>query len=353
MSDLIRTGVNDESLPKLIITDDNENFLDDDLQDELLEDKKWLKFKVVYPPTCEFMELWEITKTHMKGVWTCFETDLKSDIVKFKHAQQNLKIIVRNIIGLFLLGDTVVLDKLKGLNLTPNVIRMLLDNVTDRENTHQLTYSMWADILDDPNYVRSEKFVEEYLGSFKKIGEKYQHYTDNRVILFFIMVCEMIFFVPGFQVLCYLATTGYAPNLCNANMLVMRDEHNHYRYARTALATYMKKLDKKFALNILNDMIKANYEFIEKITSEANHEVLTKDHLNGHLNYVVHEFMKENLLYDSPEEELINDDKFASTPAWSYMFMLKYETKTNLMESVSTNYQIPGPVDSSIDMSMT
>lgn len=349
MADITRTGINDEILEKLIIVQDTNNDAPIDVSREIMEDPEWLNHPVVYPPRHEFLEFWVLMIGHMKRVWTCVETNLKSDICKFKHAPHSLKSIVSRIIGLFILGDTVVLAKLKNLDLTPNVVRMFLDNQTDRENTHQLTYSMWADILDDPDYVRSDEFIKKYLKGFSRVGEKYQHHTDNRVILFFIMVCEMIFFVPGFQVLCYLATTGYAPNLCNANMLVMRDEHMHYLFARKALASYTRRLDKKLALEILDDMVNAITEFIVMITREAQHPTLTEDHLLAHLRYVVHQFKSENSLYaeDSPDADLVID-----TPAWEYMFVVKYETKTNLMESVSTNYQIPGPLDTNIDMTM-
>lgn len=348
MTDLTRTGINDEILEKLVIAEYHNGNTDDRFY-EIMEDANWLNNPVVYPPRPEFLEFWNLMIGHMKRVWTCVETDLKSDIYKFKHAPQALKSIVSRIIGLFILGDTVVLAKLKNLDLTPNVVRMFLDNQTDRENTHQLTYSMWADILDDPNYVRSNEFVEKYLNGFQRVGDKYKHHTDNRVILFFIMVCEMIFFVPGFQVLCYLATTGYAPNLCNANMLVMRDEHMHYLFARKALASYTRKLDRRLALEILHDMVDAVDQFIKMIASEAQHPVLSEEHLLAHLHYVVHQFKLENSLYD--ETTMPNDTVGSTTPAWEYMFLLKYQTKTNLMESVSTNYKIPGPLETNIDMS--
>lgn len=342
-----RSGVNDQILEKLHITEDNPDFTYSAV--ELLDDPKWLKYAVVYPPHEAFTDFYDIMIEHMKRVWTCVETNLASDISKFKHAPESVKSIVSKVIGLFILGDTVVLDKLKNLELTPNVIRMFLDNQTDRENTHQLTYSMWADLLDDPHYVRSDAFVKDHLMGFQKVAEKYQHYTDNRVILYFIMVCEMIFFVPGFQVLCYLATTGYAPNLCNANMLVMRDEHMHYVFARTALAKYKCKLDKTLANEILADMVGAIKTFIRDVVADAKHPVLTEDHLSQHLDYVVHQFKSENMLYWSDEEETRCDKP--TTPAWKYLNLLKYETKTNMMESVSTNYKIPGPLDTDIDMS--
>lgn len=349
MTDMTRTGINDEVLEKLTIVNGDED-VESHEDYEIMEDPNWLNYTIVYPPRPEFLEFWDLMIGHMKRVWTCVETDLKSDVCKFKHAPQALKSIVSRIIGLFILGDTVVLAKLKTLDLTPNVVRMFLDNQTDRENTHQLTYSMWADILDDPNYVRSDEFIEKYLSGFRRVGDKYQRYTDNRVILFFIMVCEMIFFVPGFQVLCYLATTGYAPNLCNANMLVMRDEHMHYLFARKALAAYTRKLDRRLALEILDDMVDAITQFIKLITSEAQHPILNENHLLAHLRYVVHQFKLENRLYD--EATSLDDVSVNTTPAWEYMFLLKYQTKTNLMESVSTNYKIPGPLETNIDMSI-
>lgn len=350
INNIQRSGINDKLLEKLIITNDF-LFSDDLIQHELIEHPKWLDFPVVYPPHVEFIDFYDIMIEHMKRVWTCVETDLTSDISKFKHAPKSLKSIVGDVIGLFILGDTVVLDNLKSLSLTPNVIRMFLINQTDRENTHQLTYSMWADLLDNADYVRSRQFADDHLQKFKRISDKYQNCTDNRIILFFIMVCEMIFFVPGFQTICYLATTGYAPNLCNANLLVMRDEHIHYTFARTALSKYINKLNKTIALSILYDMTEAVKSFIKGITSRAQHPVLTEDHMLSHLNYVIHQFKSENSLYEDDSEEAIHESIFGTTPAWEYFHLLKFESKINLMESVSTNYKIPGPTSSdSIDM---
>lgn len=347
-----RDGVNEHTItPLTICTNDLSSV--NLTRFELLENPEWLKQKIVYPPRAEFIDFYNIMIEHMKRVWTCVETNLSSDIAKFKFAPKSLTSLVKNVIGLFILGDTVVLDKLNKLQLTPNVIRMFLDNQTDRENTHQLTYSMWADILEDSNYVRSQEFVDTMLSPFASVAKKYENYDDNRIILFFIMVCEMIFFVPGFQVLCYLATTGYAPNLCNANMLVMRDEHMHYMFARTALSKYTQKLNKPLALNILNDMVSAVSLFIQSITREAQHDVLSESNMLQHLHYVVHKFKVENCLYDDENDLTIEDGKYGHTPAWDYMHLLKYETKINYMESLSTNYKIPGPMtdDSVIDLS--
>lgn len=132
---------------------------------------------------------------------------------------------------------------------------MLIDHAS-REYTHKIMYGKMLHIckkLDRMPYFYSDMFANTYMGHFNRTVEKYRNSlcTDVRTEIYFIMVCEKNMFAPMFQTICYLATSGLAPHLCESNAQVVRDQNIHFHHARGLLSGTKDKLRLSIARSVL------------------------------------------------------------------------------------------------------
>lgn len=342
-----RTGVNDVLIEKLIIASRDapmpmEN-INANLRDYLESEEAAAKL-VVYPPNEKTLEFYEDLMAHIRRNWSADEFDLKRDITKFKHAPKALQELTLPFIGMLLVGDVYVAELTSKTNkITCSTIQMFYDNQRDRENTHQLMYSKWCDVVENGDYYRSQAFIDDYLPEFKEICKKYEKYSEDiRVVLFMILLSESILFAAAFQVLCKLATTGYAQNLTLGNRLVMVDEFLHNAFTRKVLSKFKVPMNLDFANMMLNDFFDFSLKFATDIAKRANYEDLTADEIEAHCLYIKHKFKSDNCLYYTATEENYNEMMYGETPAEAYMDF-RYATKSNLMESTPINYEVVGP----------
>lgn len=346
--------VNEEAkLPILRIAadDDDDETLNDDVPYEDIEDPIWERpeHQLAYPPNPRFLFSYNCYLQHVACSWTINENDPLDDYDKFARASPEFRRMIMRTAACIMIGDSVVLDKLR-MNVTARPVRLMLTNQEDRENTHQIVYSKWCDV--DPEnsaYYRSTEFRQRYMGAFERMAEKYRT-SDIRVTIFFIMLCENVMFAPFFLVLNYLAKTGYAPKICNSNLMVMKDEHIHYVHARGLAASFRRKIPLSLARQILAEFRDVTAEVMRDIVDGYDDGFFNYAHVMAHFNHVVHGFMQENSLYRTANEEAEGQRAYGRTPAESYISLAKAEIKINLMETVSTIYQ-PDGVAKEVDMS--
>lgn len=349
------SAVNIDKLEVLRITEPDDAPTDDKVTTfEDIEDPKWLEpeHSLAYPPNPRFMHSYECYIRHMECIWTANENDPSEDMDKFAKAPIQFQRVMLNTAACIITGDSVVLDKLH-LNVTPANVRVMLESQIDRENTHQIVYSRWCDISPDGDRYRSAAYRSSLMHEFEDMVEKYATDADNaRQTLYFIMLCENIMFAPMFATINYCATKGYAPKICNANLLVMRDEYIHYVHARGLLASFRRKLRFSLARRILEEFCSVTMRVYEKIIGDYDDGFFNRQHIEQHFRHIVHSFMVENSLYRDEAELRANAKLYSDTPAKSYMLLPRVESKINLMESVSTVYMPPAPQNSSaINMS--
>lgn len=344
-------SVNASQLPRLEIArrDDDDNDDDDEEIVEAIVDPRYAEGpQLAYPPHPLFRFSYDCYLQHAGCVWTVNENDPSEDYDKFAKAPAEFQRIVLRTAGCIMIGDSVVLDRLEMPEITPVNVRVMLTNQADRENTHQIVYSRWCDISPDGDYYRSADFRREYMGEFETLADKYAS-RDVRVIFYFIMLCENIMFAPFFQIINYLATTGYAPKICNSNLLVMRDEYMHYVHARGISATFRRRIALSLARRMLDDMARVTLSVTRKIVGDYDDGRFNYAHVEAHFRHIVHAFMCENSLYRDAAEEAEAEARWADTPAASYMSAARSEIKINLMESASTIYEVDG-VDATVNM---
>lgn len=345
-------SVNTERLPYLEIADKMRNHLpridDENTLEDIVNPKYAKEPQIAYPPHPRFRFSYDCYLQHAACVWTVNENDPSEDFDKFSKAPEAFRRIVLCTAGCIMIGDSVVLDKLDMPEITPVNVRVMLASQTDRENTHQIVYSKWCDIVTDGDWYRSLEFRREYMGEFEQLAQKYES-RDVRVIFYFIMLCENIMFAPFFQIINYLATTGYATKICNANLLVMRDEYMHYVHARGISANFRRRIPMLLARNMLYDMERITLSVMRKIVGEYDDGTLNYKHVEAHFNHIVHGFKCENGLYWDELERSLGEKRWGETPAKSYMSAPKAEIKINLMETASTIYEVEG-LDSTVDM---
>jgi ribonucleotide reductase beta subunit family protein with ferritin-like domain len=336
------SAVNNFTVPKLEIAEPDHVTHENDPPYEDIEDPKYLgdEYKLAYPPNPKFLTSYNYYLSHVACIWTVNENDPADDYDKFATAPQQFQHIMLATAGCIMIGDSVVLDKLR-MNITPVNVRVMMESQIDRENTHQIFYSKWCDVSNNGANYRTLEFRREYMGAFEKMVDKYaQNHQDIQTTLFFIMMCENIMFSPMFLTINYCATLGYAPKICNSNLLVMRDEFIHYSHTRELLASFRRKIKISLARSILNDFVDTTLNVYRKIIGDYDDGTFNFEHVRKHVLHIVHMFMLENSLYVSNEERLAYAKLYGTTPAKAYMSLPKAETKINLMESMSTTYKV-------------
>jgi ribonucleotide reductase beta subunit family protein with ferritin-like domain len=314
----------------------------DDNED--LTSPKYLEYKntLLYPILPLYQDIYNLWLEHQSCFWSVSESNPSDDRHKFVTAPKDLQKIVLNAVACLMIGDSIVLDRI-GVNikdeLTPVPVRAMFVDQETREYTHKAMYSKMLDVSPNADYYRSEQFRDRYMSIFEELAKHYEC-KNVRVHIYFIMLCENILFAPLFQIICYLATTGYAPKLCDANLLVMRDEYIHYKNARLLASKFAHKIDLELARTILFDFKDACQALIVKIIGDYNEPMLNYKIMMGHFNHIVHKFMTENSLYAKAEEFVEHDKLFNVSPAEDYMMLPQTQLKINRMESNSTIYNI-------------
>lgn len=304
---------------------------------------------LVYPPNPKFLHSYNCWHRHQSIMWSSHENHPEVDRDKFNRADPELQRIVLEMVACIMIGDSVVLDafnceEFKRITAA-ETLAMFRDQVA-RENVHQEVYSKMLDVSDKGAYYRSRQFAKLRMHRFTRLAEDYAAAdgVDLRTMLYFIMLCENIMFAPMFQCICYLATTGYAPKLCDSNLQVMRDEYIHYKHVRGLLAEFVVKLERHKARRILASFEGIVTELLREIIGEyvSPDGMYSYDLALAHFRHVCHGFMRENGLYYTTVEELLNEKLYGTSPVASYMYLPQHEIKINLMESNSTIYMVDG-----------
>lgn len=315
-------------------------------QFEAIEDPQYNSYahQSLYPTVPIFKKIEEFWSKHQACFWSINENDPSVDRDKFCLAPSDFQEILLKMVGCIMIGDSIVLDRIAGnimSKITSITLKAMMSDQEAREYTHKFMYSRMLDVSDRSDYYRSEAFKKQYMHRFESIAQQYVT-DDIRIQFYFIMLCENILFAPMFQTICYLATLGYAPKLCDSNLLVMRDEYIHYQNARTIMASFKNKIDIKLA----NDILDQFHEEIKKLCSEIvgtyDDSIFNLNSVLLHLGHVIHSFRIENGLYANSQIFLLNHDRYATSPAAFYMELPKCELRNNLMESSSTIYMVNG-----------
>lgn len=310
---------------------------------EKIQDPKY-KSELVYPPNPEFVEIYQLWEMHQSRFWSSAELRPIYDMDKFAQADITLQRITMEMVACLMHGDSVVLDSLSGDLMSTITVEPVIAFFKDqeaREMIHKVVYSKMLDMAPlEAEYYRSEAFKHSRMGGFVELTQRYREFGDIKVLLFAIMICENIMFAPMFQQICYLATTGFAQNLCKANELVMRDEYLHYKHARILLSKCRSLLDHHTAECLLNDIVNVTEQLIIRIVGDfvSIDGKYSCDIALRHFRYVVHHFRLENMLYKTKDAQEMNEKLYGISPAQSYMSDVELELRSNLMESESTVY---------------
>lgn len=301
----------------------------------------------LYPPLKKFKDTYDLWLKHQSCFWSVHENDPSVDRDKFAlNTPQQFQEILLSTVGCIAIGDSIVLDKIAhGLKdrVTSIELKAMFSDQESREFIHKKMYNNMLDVSSNADYYRSEEFKNKHMLLLEVLALKYGIMDiPIQIQMFFIMMCEIILFAPMFQTICYAASKGYCPKLCDLNLLVMRDEYIHYENARLQSSKFKTKIDLDLAREILKEFSDLTLQLFSRIIGDYNDGLYNIDHVEKHFKHVVHGFMAENGLYKSNDEFEENDRLYGKTPAEFYMSLPKCESKINRMESNSTIYSVPG-----------
>lgn len=303
------------------------------LKDEIICNES--NSNLLYPVKEKFSQFYECWKQHEAIHWNINENDLLLDKIQFAKCDNKLKDVVMRSCTVLMNGDSTVLDTLN-LDLINSItampIRAMFCSQAGREFIHQQQYSKMLDLYNGDFY-RNNSMQTELLAPYKDILDELKvniSKDDLNNVIFFIMMCEYIMFVPAFLTINYVGYKGFAPRMSEINQLVMRDENLHYTHAGFVLSTLKSKMSKDLCVKFINIFEQAVLKNVDLLfVNGYSDEEFNVDIVKNHVKFIVNLFKRDCKL---------EYDKTLKSKAEHYAQLNLYEIKINLMEARSTVY---------------
>jgi ribonucleotide reductase beta subunit family protein with ferritin-like domain len=310
----------------------------------------------LYPPMKVFEKYYRLWEQHESIYWNSNEFKAIKDKDMFAKAPKELQEIVLKCAGSLLHGDSAVLEIFANDSIRKMIqaepVLAFIRSQENRETMHAAVYSKFLDISMDPiksNYYRSKEYRDSSFHEFREIIQQCVKDFDTTlasswdqfgVSLYLIMLCENIMFAPLFLIICYIATTNYAPRLCEANRQVMNDEMLHYIFARSLLAD-TKCLPAHIAETLLNRFMEATMNRVKNIIGDYSSEdgKLSIANISEHMKIVEYKFRLQNGL--TIMEEQASNDVYKNIPSSLSLCaaLPQLNSSINQMEMISGEYQ--------------
>lgn len=292
-------------------------------------------------PVCKKGEIsnkyWHL---HQSIHWTAHEFDILQDKEKFNLAPVEYQNAIMDTAAILMYGDSIVLDLLGTETFNVKCIsrRAMFQDQSAREMVHAHFYSKMLTLKPDAHILRSEEKKQELLRPLlQTLDLSIRADSENlSEVLFVMSLCEYILFAPLFVFINYVSTLDYCPTLCSGNLLVMRDEYIHYCHACELQTILPSKISREKAMRWTDVFHTAVKVLVCKLYYHLDIETFRM--CLAHTDFIVHQFKKDNCLYESKGMIDKYEMLYGQTPAQKYMEMAQYEIKVNMMEADSTIY---------------
>ena len=283
-------------------------------------------------------EIWKMYKKQMDCFWRAEEIDLSKDLTDWETLSHDEKFFIKMILAFFAASDGIVLENL-GLRFMGDVqlaeARAFYGFQIAMENIHSETYSLLIDTYIKNNEEKMSLFnaMTNYECIDKKakwaqkwINDKRSSFA-SRLIAF--ACVEGIFFSGSFCSIFWMKKRGLMPGLTFSNELISRDEALHTEFAILLYNKLEKKLMKKKIIEIINEAVDIEKEFI----CEALPCKLIGMNSKMMSQYI--EYVGDRLAVQFGIEKIYN----AINP-FDFMEMISLESKTNFFESRVSDYAL-------------
>ena len=307
---------------------------DTTIQEPLLtpNENKYVMFPIQHD------DIWQMYKRQVDCFWRAEEVDLSKDLTDWNKLNDDEQKFIKMVLAFFAASDGLVIENL-ALRFTNDVqvaeARAFYGFQTAMENIHSEMYSILIDtyIQKDDEKQKLFEATLNYPCITKKANWAKKWIGDNRSCFAARLVAfaaiEGIFFSASFASIYWIKKRGLMPGLTLSNEFISRDEALHTEFAVLLYSKLKKKLNKKRILEIIQEAVEIEKEFIcEAIPCRMigmNNKLMSQ--------YI--EFVADRLIVQLGYEKVYN-----STNPFDFMELISVESKVNFFERTNSEYAL-------------
>ena len=282
--------------------------------------------------------IWKMYKKQVDCFWRAEEVDLSKDLGDWNSLNNDEKHFISHVLAFFAASDGIVMENLamRFMNdVQLSEARAFYGFQIAMENIHSEMYSLLIDTYIKEQEERTRLFdaIKHVPCITKKADWARKWIGDNRSgfasrLVAFACV-EGIFFSSSFASIYWIKKRGLMPGLTFSNELISRDEALHCEFAILLYSKLMKKLNKKRVLEIVQEAVAIETEFI---TESLPCRLIG---MNAKLMTQYIEFVADRLLL-----QLGYDKVYQSSNPFDFMELISVETKVNFFERTNPEYAL-------------
>jgi len=289
----------------------------------------------------EHRDMWDMYKKQMAVFWIPEEVDLAKDIKDWdEKLNDNERFFVKHVLAFFANSDGIVMENLmKNFSNEVEVpeARFFYAAQNMIESVHAESYALMID-----TYIRDkdEKLkllraihnvpcVEKKAAWAMKWMDPVKRSFAHRVLAF--SVVEGVHFSASFCAIFWLKKRGLMPGLCQANLLISRDEGLHTEFACLLYSKLVNKLPVEEVHAIIKEAVEIEVEFITE-SIPCNLIGMNSELMIEYIKYVA----------DRHCVQLGYPKIYDAKNPFDFMVMISLNSKTNFFERVSVEYSKSG-----------
>lgn len=297
----------------------------------------------------ENRDLWDMYKKQMAVFWIPEEVDLTRDIKDWEEKlNDNERYFVKHVLAFFANSDGIVMENLmKNFSNEVEVpeARFFYAAQNMIESVHAESYALMIDTLirdkDEKlkllRAIHNVPCVEKKAAWAMKWMDPVKRSFAHRVLAF--SVVEGVHFSASFCAIFWLKKRGLMPGLCQANLLISRDEGLHTEFACLLYSKLVNKLPVEEVHAIIKEAVEIEVEFITE-SIPCNLIGMNAELMIEYIKYVA----------DRHCVSLGYPKIYSSKNPFDFMDMISLGVKSNFFESKETEYSKANTVGKKEDM---
>ncbi len=297
-------------------------------------------------------EIWEEYRKQLGCFWTSGDVTFQGD--DYESVPDDVKIIIKNILGFFGVGDGEVdenlIKNILPLIQNPEARCMYLQQMS-MENIHATLYGMTITAyITDPEERKVLFSAAQNMNSVKLLSNWVKKYIDNsmgraeNMVAF--EVVENQIFQALFALIFWMRTQGYPlKGFYDSNTLISRDEALHANATGLMYRTKIPdklKLSRERVLQIVKDAIVVQEAFVKESLGEKSYPGMNADLLNQYIRFIA----------DDTLARLGYDPEFKEVNPFPFMEHISLEDRRDFFSTRVFEYQRHTDIGSGATMTM-